>query len=281
MTQKNDGGGGKPPATLKDLIASVGMQKRIQQVIPKHLSAERMIRLATLALVKTPDLQKCEVETVITAVMQASQLGLEIGRHAHMVPFYNKHRGAHECVMIPDYRGFCDLAWRSAQVLVDARLVYEGDDFTVDYGTEAAIRHVPNLKGDRAPAAVIAAYMVARFPDGRVKFDVMTREELEAIRKRSRAKDSGPWVTDPGEMYKKTVVKRGMKLVPQSPELAEAIELDNRVESGDVGSFTDFDSPESLQARATDATKQKTEDLKRRLAEASESSTSTEGGSDG
>jgi hypothetical protein len=54
--------------------------------------------------------------------------------------------------------------------------------------------------------------------DGNKTFTFMTDEEIEAIRSRSRAKDSGPWVTDPGEMYRKSVTRRHCKYLPVSVE---------------------------------------------------------------
>jgi recombinational DNA repair protein RecT len=65
----------------------------------------------------------------------------------------------------------------------------------------------------------------------------MTAEELEAIHQRSEGfknarrynqAESGPWVNDRGEMEKKTVLKRLCKSLPMSPELAEAVAIDNQ-----------------------------------------------------
>ncbi len=249
--------------TLVQLIEA--MQPSIAVVLPRHLTPERMVRLAILAIYKTPELRECDPNTVLSAIMQASQLGLEIGRHAHLVPFYNQRAKRKECVMIPDYRGIADLVYRATGIVVDARLVYEGDYYEYEEGTSPKIVHRPSSDAQRDPDHVVAAYMIARFPDGRVKQDWMWRDELDAIWQRSRAKDSGPWQTDRCEMYRKTVVKRGAKLLPQSPELAEAIELDNRFESGDLGHFTRFDDPESVQQAVVEKTQEKTDALRQKL----------------
>ena len=80
-----------------------------------------------------------------------------------------------------------------------------------------------------------AVYAVAFFNDGSTQFEVMVKAEVEAIRKRSRAYGSGPWVSDFEEMAKKTVVRRLSKYLPQSPEMARALEIQAMAEDGDFG----------------------------------------------
>ena len=70
-------------------------------------------------------------------------------------------------------------------------------------------------------------YAVAHLKDGGVQAEVMTLADINAIRKRSRSGDSGPWVTDFGEMARKTVIKRLCKSLPISVELATALEADS------------------------------------------------------
>jgi recombination protein RecT len=76
---------------------------------------------------------------------------------------------------------------------------------------------------------------VAFLSDGTQTFDIMVKSEVDKIRRRSRAADDGPWVTDYEEMARKTVVKRLSKYLPLKPgdKLAQAIEIDNRIEAGE------------------------------------------------
>jgi recombination protein RecT len=62
----------------------------------------------------------------------------------------------------------------------------------------------------------------------------MAISEVESIRRRSRAGNSGPWQTDYAEMAKKTVLRRTLKLAPCSPELQRALYLDERVDEGEA-----------------------------------------------
>lgn len=256
-------------------------QAAIQDMLPRHLTPERMLRLTMLVANKTPKLLECDPLDVVAAVVDASRLGLEIGSHAHLVPFYNNTLKKMQVVMIPDFKGIADLARRSGAVdSIDARVVYRGERFEVSYGTEPKVVHIPDFEVDRSDSNVLAFYMVAHLPgEALPKFDVMTKLQVDGIMARSKTKDSGPWRTDYQEMGKKTIVKRGCKLLPQSPELAAALEYDNRVESGDGGTANDIlDTPESIAAFVKDKTQARAEDLKNRIgaAKAAEKPAETE-----
>ena len=55
------------------------MKTEIARCLPKHLTPDRMARIAMTELRKTPKLQECDPMSFIAAIMQASQLGLEPG----------------------------------------------------------------------------------------------------------------------------------------------------------------------------------------------------------
>lgn len=258
-------------AELRDILESPETRAAIERVIPKYLTVDRMIGLAILAATQQPKLLECRPASVVQAVMQAAQLGLEINgslQHAHLVP-YNTKAGM-LCQMIPGYRGLIFLAVESGAITKGvARLVYEGDEFTWIQGTEEKLIHVPNLGGDRTDEKIIGAYAVVTLPNGLTQFDVMNRQEIERVRSSSKAAKNGPWVDWFGEMAKKTVVKRLLKQIAmssRSQRLANAIELDNRFESGEVGGIMpDIDTAESLNSAAADRTQQRAEELKERM----------------
>jgi recombination protein RecT len=55
---------------------------------------------------------------------------------------------------------------------------------------------------------------------------VLSPGEVEAVRKRSKSPNKGPWETDYDEMGKKTAFRRHSKWLPLSPEVQDAIERD-------------------------------------------------------
>lgn len=213
----------------------------IASVLPKHITPERIIKVALSAASRTPLLLQCTESSFVLAVMQAAELGLEPGSalgHAYLVPYRNGKTGKYECQMIPGYRGLIALARRSGEIVsLEAHVVYANDKFRVRYGLEPVLEHEPNLTGE--PGDLVLAYAVAKLRDGGVQFEVMTRVQLEAVRRRSKAGGSGPWVSDFDEMCRKTVVRRLFKYLPVSIELAKALEVDARVEDGEGPDLSD------------------------------------------
>ena len=207
------------PQTLRNLITT--MQPQFQLALPKHLTAERFARVAITALTRTPKLQECSPESFIKCLLDLSALGIEPdGRRAHLIP-YGK-----ECTLILDYKGIAELVMRSGVVAsIHADKVCAMDQFEVDRGK--IVCHRIDYKNARGPA--YAYYVLIAFKDGSEKSEVMTMDEVLSIKKRSKSGSSGPWVTDFDEMGKKTVFRRASKWLPLSPEIRDALEMDNDV----------------------------------------------------
>lgn len=212
--------------SLLGLLSSPDVQAQINKVATKHLTAEKLMRLVTGEVKKTPALAKCSVASVMRCVMEAARLGLQPG--GALGQFYIVPYGA-EATPIVGYRGLITLARRSGKIRrLEAHVVYEADKFRVRFGTDPGLTHIPSMKAERGD--IVAAYMVVQMEGESIQVEVMTREDIIAIRDRSRASKNGPWVTDFAEMCRKTVVRRGCKYLPMDTEesapLQRAMELD-------------------------------------------------------
>lgn len=208
---------------VKTLVRSDHFKQAVAQVLPAHLTPDRFVRIAIGALTRTPRLAECDPNTVLQCMMSLSQFGLEPdGRNAHLIPFRNQ-RGSYDCTLIIDYKGLVDLAMRSGKIaFIHADKVCDNDIFVFDKGFVA--KHEINFKEDRGKP--YAYYAIARMKDGTEMANAMTTEEVQKIRKRSRAANDGPWVSDFDEMAKKTVFRRLSKWLPLSPEFRDALEAD-------------------------------------------------------
>ena len=223
---------------IRQLFTRDAVKKALAGVLPKHLTPERVVRILLIATTKEPLLLQCSKESMLLAVMQASALGLEIGGvmgHAYLIPFKQT------ATLIVGYRGMVELARRSGLVrAVEAAVVYPEDGFEHERGLNPKLVHRPALDAAYDQRKLIAAYAVARFTNGGSQFEVMTRPQIDAIKARSPTSGSGPWQTDFAEMAKKSAVRKLAKLLPMSPEMAAAIELDNRAETGGVVTFSEL-----------------------------------------
>ena len=233
------------PKDLAALLASAGVQAQIKMALPRHMTAERLARIATTEMRKVPKLGQCDPMSFLGAVMQCAQLGLEPGGalgHAYILPFDKREKRGGQWVtvsiearVIIGYRGMIDLARRSGQIVsIEARAVYDGDKFDCVLGLDSSISHVPDWENaNRAdPAHLRFVYAVAKLKDGGLQFDIMSRAEIDGIRARSKSKDNGPWVTDYAAMGLKSVVRRLFKFLPVSIEMQTAVGLDEQAEVG-------------------------------------------------
>jgi recombination protein RecT len=165
-------------------------------------------------------------QSVINAVTNVAAIGISLNpakKQAYLVP-----RDGKICLDI-SYMGLADLATASGSIKwVKAAIVYDTDKFSLN-GFDKPPEHQFNPFGkDRGEP--VGAYVVVKTADGDYLTEAMSAEEINDIRDRSSAwkawiekKKKCPWVTDWGEMAKKTVIKRAYKTWPKTDRLDEAI----------------------------------------------------------
>lgn len=211
----------QPQSSFQQFLAA--RKPHIAQVLPKHMTPDRVVKVALTAYNRTPQLASCSMQSIFMAIMQASELGLEPGGalgHVYLVPYGN------QCQFILGYRGMIELARRSGEIeSLEAHVVHANDMFDVEFGLETKLRHKPCLNGEAGELCFV--YALAKLKGGAIQFEVMTKADIEAIKNRSRASRNGPWVTDYEEMARKTVVRRLFKYLPVSCEkIADALEAE-------------------------------------------------------
>lgn len=216
-------------------------KNQIAVALPRHMTPERMIRVALTAVSNTPALAKCAPVTIAASIVQSSILGLEpssVLGEAYLVPFWNSKSGRHECQLIPGYMGLVKLARNSGEIsVIDAQIVYSNDSFEFHKGSDVYWLHKWARKGDRGePEGVWAGYVLK---DGSKNFEYWTIDQIERHRDKyskgaydKSGKLTGAWLDSPEWMWKKTVLRQVIKLMPKSVELSTALKLD---ELGEVG----------------------------------------------
>lgn len=208
--------------------------------LPAGMDVDRFSRLLLTAANTNPELFDCDPRSFLAAGVACAQLGLEPNDArglAYLIPFKDRNRGR-VVNLILGYRGLMDLARRSGMVSsINAWPVFEGDRFEYQLGLEPDITHVPAENGDEDPAKLTHVYAVARI-NGDPQFVVLTRAQIDKTRDQSPgAKASqSPWKSHYVEMAQKTAIRRLCKYLPQTVEVAQAVDSDDRaLMIGDLG----------------------------------------------
>ncbi|HEX7098931.1 MAG TPA: recombinase RecT [Acidimicrobiia bacterium] len=207
------------------------------------IDPQRFARIALTSLRTTKGLLECSEVSILGAIVSAAQLGLEPGGplgHAYLVPFKK------ECQLIIGYQGMIQLALRSGMVSeIQGRVVHDGDHFEYEYGTNQYLRHVPAAA---AKPEITHAYAHARLVTGGSPFVVLTKNEVDAVRARSKGADreSSPWNTDYEAMARKTAVRQLFKWLPASVEFQAALGADQGIARQIPGSIEDLSDPDVI-----------------------------------
>ncbi len=203
-------------------VALARWEPMIAPMLPRGVTAERMLQAALLCatLDATGKLAQCTPKSLALGVARIAQWGLEPGVTAHLVPFGTT------ATAVADYKGLIQLM-RECGSRIDAQVVREGDVFEYEMGLTPMLRHVP--RGKAAP--IVAAYCIVRRRGEEPTFEVMTADEIDAIRQ----KHSKQWKAGalPEWYARKTVVRRASKYVPMygdaGAKLRMALEQDVEV----------------------------------------------------
>lgn len=239
---RDGGGNGQAIQTRGGGQGLVGFLESIKselaRALPKHLTADRMARLAITALRTTKDLDKCSLPSFGASIMACAALGLEpntpLGQ-AWLIPRKNRRQNCIDCTLIIGYSGLLDLA-RRAGAQIKAFAVYQDDQFEYQMGLEPKLVHIPSDNPERGedPKQLTHVYAIIRSPNMEPEFAVLTRAQVERRRKQGASGygTSTPWDTHYEEMALKTAVRAAFKWSPRSSEMHRAEALESAQERG-------------------------------------------------
>lgn len=218
------------------------------------IDPDRFLRVVKNAVLRDEKIAEASKQSVFLECQKAISDGLVLdGREAALTRFKarkqinGKWETVTEVVYIPMVQGIIKRARNSGEILSwVAELVYEAEVkagmFKIKMAPVPEIYHDRMVYGDKGP--IVGAYSAVRLRDGSVHYEWMDIDQLDAIKNRTKSKKiktvnnveveeiTGPWASDPGEMYRKTVMKRHAKKLPSSSEKLEAyLEPAHRVDA--------------------------------------------------
>ena len=219
----------------------------VLKALPKHLDVDRIMRIALTSFRRSESLQKCAPLSILAAVVQASQLGLEIGQNgeAFLVPYKA------ECQLIPGYKGLMKLVLQGRHAIdIYAQEVRQKDKFVQTYGLRREFIHEPFchngfLASDEERGLVTGFYAVAVLKSGERTYVTMSEGQVNKIRDESSGYKaalqlgrSSPWIDDYVPMGLKTALRSLCNKLPMSTDLATALALDTAANLGVSQSLT-------------------------------------------
>lgn len=228
------------------------MLPQIAMVLPKHMTPERVARIAMTTIQKNPKLEECDVKSLLGSIMAASQVGLEVDDilgQAYLVPFWDTKNKRFAAQLQIGYKGFLDLARRSGQVTnIVSQVVYANDLFDFEYGFDEKLRHKP-ATNNRGGAMYVYAY--ANLKDGGRVFEVLTLDDVEKARMSSSSQKDfntkqisktpiGIWKDHYEAMARKTAIRRLAKYLPLSVELLRMASMDELADAGKPIDYSKF-----------------------------------------
>ncbi|KKL23150.1 hypothetical protein LCGC14_2428300, partial [marine sediment metagenome] len=185
---------------VRDKISALEVE--LKKVLPKIIPSGKFIRTVHTALQLNPGIAEASIKSILTACMKAAADGsLLDGRDAALVTYRTKDGSVAQ--YLPMVYGIFKRIRQSGEISTfGAYVVYENDEFSITRGTNPSLHHVETIRGERGDP--IGCYSICKFKTGDVDFEWMSMADIEAVRARSKAKNSGPWVTDKTEMMRKT-----------------------------------------------------------------------------
>ena len=212
-------------------MAALKAKDMFLQLAPEK-TWNREIVFALQIIRGSEQLQKCAPESIRNAITNIATTGATLNPALHLA--YLVQRDGKACLDF-SYRGLAKLAVDSGSVLdVDAVVVHEKDEFYYEMGLDPKLVHRPHMGQDQGGMSHV--YAIAILHNGIKKFLVLTKAEVDKVRKTSKGAGSSysPWNNWYDEMARKTAVKKLYKLLPQSDRMSEAIQILNESEGLEI-----------------------------------------------
>lgn len=267
MTQKASTDGLQKALQEKQTVTGIDPYKKAQsylkamlpaitEALPRNagMDAQRLSRIVLTTLKTNPKLLDCSIESLLGAVLQSAQLGLEpnLLGSCYFIPYKNT------VSFQIGYKGLIDLVTRKGEVTsIVAQEVREGDYFHYEYGRNETLKHIPAPPHKRG--SITAYYAYAHLRNGGFTFQVMDIVEIEKIRDQysiSYKFDKGGsiWAKHFDAMACKTVIKKLIKYLPISVETQAAVSYDETIRKDITAEsvFVQDDGIENIQVEVID-----------------------------
>jgi len=250
------------------------MDKYEKQTLPNllnshpHLTPAKFVQVVINEVKKSDKLLKAFQEnpaSMFASILAGAEIGLvpsDLLGEFYLIPRSIKQdNGQYKLTITPQvgYKGMVKILLRSGEIEnIDAQVVYAGEKFKGSLGTNPKLEHTPKYDIERTADKITHAYAIAYYKSGKPQFSVLTRDEIIAIRDRSKypnnlyfndKENPNRW------MEKKSVLMQLSKLLDKDFYGSKAIELDSRIEGGAVLTLDANDQVKLIEGAAVKPTR--------------------------
>lgn len=178
--------------------------------LPKDFNKTRFLQNSITVLQDTKGIEKCNAISVARTMLKGAFLGLDfLNKECYAIPYGNSLQ------FQTDYKGEIKLAKKySIEPIRDiyAKLVRKGDFFEEEIKEGKQYVNFKPIPFNND--SIIGAFAICFFADGSMKYDTMSKEEIDKTRDDySKMPKGTSWTKSYGEMCKKTVLRRLCKMI--------------------------------------------------------------------
>ncbi|WP_326526747.1 recombinase RecT [Dokdonella sp.] len=224
------------------------LKPQMALALPKHLTADRMTRLALTAFSTSEPLQRCTTKSIAASIMTAGQLGLEPGVNGagFLVPYGTT------CTFVPGWKGLVDLVSRSGRGTAFTGVIFKDQEYTfIDGAKRDLIIHNETDLDD--PEDITHAYAIGWVKDATMPIIELWRvSKIKKHRDKYNKQGQKHYSFRDWEMYaRKVPLLQVIKYMPCSIEVANAVALSEAADRGrgaviEGGFVVEEDAPEGV-----------------------------------
>lgn len=198
---------------------------------------EAFVGVVLAAFNKNPEIMDCTQESILACVRDCAAINLRPNtpeKFCYLIPRKAKQPDGSYALQLGleiGYQGYAHLLYRDgAARKIQAGVVHQGDHFEHQLGTGGFARHVRSFEPGRKDKPVTCCWVEFTLADGSVAVEIADKDDLDAFEAAMLRQNKGTatpaWKFFRDEMYKKSTLKRGVKLLPKCASVSQAMEIE-------------------------------------------------------
>jgi len=208
------------------VLASELERPNVMDALPSDFNRARFIQNTVALVQENEQLSRMPQAKLVPALLKGAYLGLDFfNKECYAIPY------GQTVQFMPSYTGMVKLAKKfSKRPLIDiyAHIVRDGDEF--ESGVEDGHEFVRFKPKPFNEGPIVGAFAVAQFYDGGIKVETMSKSQLDAVKRMSKAQSGTAWKFFPDQMYLKSCIRRlckGIDLDMENVEQARIMQAED------------------------------------------------------